>query len=166
LLQPVTADLVERRRVMRMDDKAFKTWQREKEGGPDVPPMIKARIEKAFITFTAMHPEVVFNDANKTKLLQYLNDHPSPNIDYNTIRLAYESLLAAGEMELYTNVVMREGTTAYDYSQIQRNEKPVKPVPTPTVRENLERKIRNMSAEDYDKWIQTPANRRAADNLR
>jgi hypothetical protein len=166
LLQPVTPDLVERRRVLRMDDKALKAWQREKEGAPDVPPMIKARIEKAFVTFTAMHPDVVFDHANKTKLLQYLNDHPSPNIDYNTIRLAYESLLAAGEMELYTNVVMREGTTAYDYSQIQRNERPVKPVPTPTVRENLERKIRNMSAENYDKWIQTPANRRAADNLR
>jgi hypothetical protein len=61
---------------------------------------------------------------------------------------------------------MREGTTAYDYSQIQRNEKPVKPVPTPTTEENIRRKIASMSAEAYEKWIQTPANRRAADNLR
>jgi hypothetical protein len=167
LLTRVTPQIFEQRSVARMDEKAHKAWQREKEGSPEVPPMIKARIEKAFVTFTAMHPEVIFNDANKTKLLEYINNHPQPNIDYNTIRLAYESLLAAGEIEIYTNVVIREGsTTAYDYSQINRNEKPVKPVPTPTVQENLERKIKNMTSEEYDKWIQTPANRRAADNLR
>jgi hypothetical protein len=165
LLQSVTPEIVEQRRIMRMPEKDFKKWEQEQNGPPGVPPMIEARIRQSFVTFASQHPEFIFNDKNKTKLLAYLNDHHT-NIDYNTIRLAYEALLAEGVLETNQDVIVKHGTTWVDYSKIRGNEKPVMPVPTPTVQENLRRKIASMSSEAYDNWIQSPANRRAADNLR
>ena len=165
LLQSVTPEVVEQRRIMRMPDADFKKWEQEHNGPKQVPPMIEARIKQAFVNFASQHPSVIFSDANKTKLLSYISEHPTPNIDYNSVRLAYEALAAAGEIEHYPDVVIKAGTTAYNYAQINRNETPVTPVPTPTVQENLRRKINSMDAETFDKWIQSPANRRAVDSL-
>jgi hypothetical protein len=159
LLTRVTPQIVEQRRVMRMSDSNFKTWQREKEGPPEIPPMIRARIDKAFVTFASMCPEFIFNDANKTKLLAYLNEHAT-NIDYNTLRLAYDALKKAGQLDINENVIVRgEYGTVADYSQVETNKQLTDRQAT------LKYKIKTMTSDEYDKWIQNPANRRAADNL-
>jgi hypothetical protein len=159
LLTRVTPQLVEQRKVMRMSDSNFKAWQREKEGAPDIPPLIKVRIDQAFVTFASMHPEFIFNDANKTKLLAYLNDHYT-NIDYNTIKLAYEALKKAGELDLNLDVrVQAEHATWTDYSQIEPNKQ------LTDKQESLSEKIGRMNADEFAEFISRPANRRAVDNL-
>ena len=159
LLTRVTPQIFEQRSVMRMDDKAFKAWQREKEGAPDVPHMIKRRIDQAFVTLAGRHPEFKWNiDANKTKLLAHLNAHAT-TIDEKNVEAAFVALKNAGELDLNENVVVRgEFGTITDYSQIE-------PKRLTDRQESLADKVARMDADEFKEFISKPANRRAVDSL-
>ena len=159
LLTRVTPQLFEQRSVMRMNDADFKKWQRGKEGEPDVPPMIKRRINQAFVTLAGRHPEFKWNiDANTTKLLAHLNAHAT-TIDEKNVEAAFIALKNAGELDLNENVVVcGEYGTITDYSQIE-------PKRLTDKQESLNNKIARMDAEELREFISHPANRRAVDSL-
>ena len=159
LLSKATPDVVERRRLMRMPTKDFEAYQ-EKTNPKPLPFVIKQQIDVAFRTLESRHPEFRFNsDSNKDKLLAHLNTHANL-ITAQTVEAAFLALRANGELDLNPNVrVQAEHATWTDFSQIDQKQLTDK-------QENLERHIRNMTAEEYEKWLQSPANRRAADNLR
>jgi len=161
LLTRVTPQIFEQRSVMRMDPKSkeFQAWEREKYGSPEVPYMIKRRIDQAFVTLAHRHPEFKWDiDANKTKLLAHLNAHAT-TIDEKNVEMAFQSLKAAGELDLNPNVVVRgEFGTITDYSQIE-------PKARTDRQESLADKVARMDAEEFAEFISRPANRRAVDNL-
>lgn len=159
LLTRVTPQIFEQRSVMRMDSKSLAAWEREKYGPPEVPPLIKVRIDKAFVTLESRHPEFKCNiDANKTKLLAHLNAHAT-TIDAKNVEAAFIALKNAGELDLNENVVVRgEYGTITDYSQIE-------PKHLTDKQESLSDKIARMNADEFNEFISKPANRRAVDNL-
>ena len=161
LLTRVTPQIFEQRKVMRMDpnSKEFRDWERESYGAPEVPPMIKHRIEQAFVTLEQRHPEFKWNvDANKTKLLAHLNAHAT-TIDEKNVELAFLALKNAGELDLNENVVVRgEYGTITDYSQVNLKHLTDK-------QESLRNKIARMDAATFQEFISHPANRRAVDRL-
>src|SRR6266853_1417117 len=159
LLTRVTPQIFEQRRVMRMDAKSFAAWEREKNP-PEVPYMIKRRIDQAFVTLSDRHPEFKWNiDANKTKLLAHLNAHAT-TIDAKNVEAAFLALKNAGELSLNENVVVRgEYGTITDFSQIE-------PKQLTDKQESLSDKIARMDADEFNEFISKPSNRRAVDNLR
>jgi len=159
LLTRVTPQIFEQRSVMRMNDADFKKWEREKNGPPEVPPIIKRRIDQAFVTLADKHPEFRFNsDTNKERLLAHLNAHAT-TIDAKNVEMAYQSLKAAGVLDLNPNVVVRgEYGTITDHSQIEPKLRSDK-------QESLADKIARMNADEFSEFISRPANRRAVDRL-
>jgi hypothetical protein len=160
LLTRVTPQIFEQRSVMRMDAKSLAAWEREKNGPPEVPYVIKRRIDQAFVTLADKHPEFKWNiDANKTKLLAHLNAHAT-TIDSKNVEAAFVALKNAGELSLNENVVVRgEFGTITDFSQIE-------PKHLTDKQESLGNKIARMDAEEFREFLSHPANRRAVDNLR
>jgi len=161
LLQPVTPALVLERQVQRMSPEAFKVWDREQHGSKELPWAIKEQVNKAFAALAANHPDFRATDSDKTKLLEYLGKY-ARLINTQSVEAAFQALKSAGELELNESVIVRteNGSTWTDYSQVEPNKH------LTDRQETLKYKIKNMTAEQFDAWIQNPANRRAADNLR
>jgi hypothetical protein len=159
LLEAVTPEIAESRRVMRMDRKSFTEWEHKNLGPKQVPFLINERIKQAFTTLAANHPDFRFNvDSNKEKLLAYLNKHAT-TIDSKNVEIAFNALKASGELDLNPDVrVQAEHATWTDYSQIEQKHLTDK-------QEHLGNKVARMTAEEFSEFISHPANRRAVDNL-
>ena len=158
LLEAVTPEIAESRRVMRMDPKAFQAWERENLGPKQLPFVIEQRIKQAFVTLADRHPDFRFNDANKTKLLEYLNKFGN-TIDSKNVEAAFLALRTAGQLDINENVVVRgEFGTITDYSQIE-------PKHLTDKQEHLSNKIARMDSSEFAEFISHPANKRAVDNL-
>jgi hypothetical protein len=119
LLESVTPEIAEQRRVMRMSESDFKKWEHEQLGPKHIPWLINERVKQAFTTLAANHPEFRFNsDTNKERLLAHL-DKFGTTIDAKNVELAYQSLKAAGELDLNPNVsVQTEHATWTGYEQM------------------------------------------------
>jgi hypothetical protein len=160
LLSQATPDVVESRRVMRMDSKSFAEWERKAKGPQPLPFVIEQRVKQAFTTLAANHPEFRFNiDSNKERLLEYLNKNAT-TIDSKNVEAAFVALKNAGELSLNEDVVVRgENVTWTDYSMVEPNKH------LTSRQESLKYKIKNMTADEFQEFIANPTNRRAVDNL-
>lgn len=158
LLESVTPEIAEQRRVMRMDSKTFAEWERKAKGPEPLPFVIEQRIKQAFVTLADRHPDFRFNDANKTKLLEYLNKFGN-TIDSKNVEAAFSALRAAGQLDINENVLVRgEYGTITDYSQIEPKRLTDRQV-------SLADKVARMDADEFSEFISKPSNRRAVDNL-
>jgi hypothetical protein len=159
LLQSVTLEIAEQRRVMRMPDNEFREWERKQKGSQPIPYVIEQRIKQAFVTLADRHPDFRFNESNKTKLLDYLNKFGT-TIDAKNVEAAFIALRDAGELDLNESVVVGgEHLTYTDYSQIDRRQLTPK-------QESLAAAVNRMTLQEFeDKLASSPATRRAIDNL-
>ena len=159
LLEAVTPEIAESRRVMRMDPKSFAEWEHKNLGPKQIPWLINERVKQDFTTLAANHPEFRFNsDSNKEKLLAYLNEHTTI-LDSKSIEAAFQALKAAGELDLNPDVrVQSEHATWTDYSQVEGRTYTEK-------QDSLQNKVSKMDAEEFAEFISKPANRRAVDSL-
>lgn len=112
---------------------------------------IAAQIEKAVLTFISFHPEYQITEENKTHLLAYLEKRKLP-CTLNTLEAAYGDLVREGYIETNNAVGNTQATRMIDYAAASRgNQKTADP--------QLASEINSMSAEQFLKWEQNPANR-------
>jgi hypothetical protein len=159
LLEPVTPEIAESRRVMRMDQKQFAEWE-YKNLPKELPFVIKQQIDVAFRTLESRHPEFRFNsDTNKERLLAHLNAHANL-ITAQTVEAAFLALKQAGELDLNPDVrVQSEHATWTGYEQIEGKTYTEK-------QESLRRKINRMSDPEFQEFVNhSPSNRKAVDSL-
>jgi hypothetical protein len=160
LLEAVTPEIAESRRVMRMSDSDFKKWEYKNLGPKQIPFLINERVKQVFTTLADRHPDFRFNiDSNKEKLLTYLKEHAT-TIDSKNVEIAFNALKAAGQLSLNENVVVQtEHATWTGYEQIEGKTYTEK-------QESLRRKINRMTDPEFVEFVShSPANRRAVDNL-
>jgi len=110
------------------------------------------KIKREINSFRSFHPEYVFTEENSKHLQAYIEARKLP-FNRESLEAAYGELVREGYIETNPEAVVSSGgTKLVDFGG------------RPT-RVNLSREINRMTAVEYARWLENPANRRLVDDL-
>jgi hypothetical protein len=155
LLEAVTPEIAESRRVMRMDQKQFADWENKNLPKP-LPFVVRQQIDKAFVTLVANHPDFRGTESDRKHILDYLSQH-AQLINTQSVEAAFQAVKS--NLELNQNVVVKtEHATWIGYEQMDGRTYTEK-------QDSLRRKINRMTDPEFREFVSHSANKRAVDSL-
>jgi hypothetical protein len=90
------------------------------------PPLMRAAVEKALLTFQAFHPEYIVNAKNGSLMMRWLEETQLPPTAGN-LDAAFDALRRSGQLELSTAVTQSGSTRFVDYGDIGPHGLPPRP---------------------------------------
>ena len=110
------------------------------------------KIKREINSFRSFHPEYLLTEENSKHLQAYISKRKLP-FNRESLEAAYGELVRQGYIEInHETVVSSGGTKLVDYGGRPG-------------RANLSHEINRMSAVEYARWLENPANRRLVDDL-